>query len=294
LSQKKYKRRWGDRKDGRLLRSLSGFTKFIPFIMPVRNDALNYFEESFEISETDRWLRAQRVNGYKGLGYLHLLIAVYIRCIALFPGLNRFVNGRRIYARNDIEIVLTVKKTLELNAEETTIKVHFKPTDTIYDVYHKMNAAIDEIKTSDEDNGTEEFANAVAKLPRFILRFAILILKIMDYFGIIPRSLLEVSPFHGSMIITDLGSLGINPVYHHIYNFGNLPVFIAFGAKRKTFELDRRGQVVERKYIDCKVTTDERIADGHYFAVALKEFRHLVQHPEELAVPPETVVEDIF
>lgn len=100
-----YKRRAGDRVDGRRLRSLNGFYNFIPFIMPTRNDALNYYEESFEITNADRWFRKQRVAGYKGMGMLHLLIAAYVRACAYLPGLNRFCVGKRIYAREDIEIV---------------------------------------------------------------------------------------------------------------------------------------------------------------------------------------------
>lgn len=157
-----YKRRAGDRVEGRRLRSLNGFYNFIPFIMPTRNDALNYYEESFEITNADRWFRKQRVAGYKGMGMLHLLIAAYVRACAYLPGLNRFCVGKRIYARNDIEIVMAVKRSLTIDSSETTIKVVFKPTDTIYDVYNRMNAAIDEIKNSDEENGTEEFANKFA------------------------------------------------------------------------------------------------------------------------------------
>ena len=137
-SYKHYRRRTGDRSDGRLLRSLSGFELFIPYVMAQRNDALNFFSENVEITEADRWLRKQRVNGYKGMGFLHVLIAAYIRAVAKYPAMNRFISGRHYYARNDIEVVMTVKKTMELGAPETTIKLHFNPSDTVYDVYHKI------------------------------------------------------------------------------------------------------------------------------------------------------------
>lgn len=290
----KNRRRAGDRKDGRLLRSLSPFNKFIPYIMPVKNDALNMYEESFEMSDVDRWLRKLRVQGYKGIGMLHFLIAAYIRGIALLPGLNRFVVGRRIYAANDITVVMTVKRTLELNADETTIKVHFQPTDTIFDVYRKMNDEIDKIKANDGNNNTEEVAAALTKLPRFILRFAITCLRIMDYFGWIPEALEEASPFHGSMIITDLGSLRIGPIYHHIYNFGTLPVFMSFGAKRHAYEINRKGEVEDRKYIDIKLVMDERTVDGHYYAQFLQFYRKVFQHPEYLEIAPQQVNEDIY
>ena len=290
----RYKRRYGDRKDGRLLRSIPPFSKFIPYIMPQRNDRSVHYEESFEISGVDRRLRAMRVEGYKGIGFLHFIIAVYIRCVAMLPAVNRFVVGRRIYARDNIEVIMAVRRSSDPNETETTIKVKFEPTDTIFDVYRKMNAKIEEIKTSDENNNTEDVAEAFSKLPRFLIRFAILLLRIGDYFGLLPQSLVDASPFHGSMIITDLGSLRIGPVYHHIYNFGTLPVFIAFGAKRHAYELDRHGQVQDRKYIDTKMVLDEGIVDGHYYAQLLQAFRYMFAHPEIVENPPSRVIEDVF
>ena len=290
----KYKRRFGDRKEGRLLRSLPAFAKFVPFIMPTRNDACNQYEESFEVSDVDRRLRKLRVDGNKGIGILHFIIAAYIRGVSMLPGMNRFVVGRRIYARDNIEVVMTVKRSLAIDATETTIKVVFEPTDTIFDVYRKMSEKIDEIKTVEGNNNTEDVAEAMCKAPRFLLRFALTILRIMDYFGWLPQSLLDASPFHGSMIITDLGSLRIGPIYHHIYNFGTLPVFISFGAKRHAYELDRHGNMVDRKYVDCKFVMDERTVDGHYYAQFLQAFRYICQHHEIVETPPSKVVEDVF
>lgn len=290
----RYKHRFGDRKDGRLLRSLPAFAKFMPYIMPTRNDGCNNYEESFEVSAVDRRLRQLRVSGYKGIGILHFIIAAYVRGLSMLPGVNRFIAGRRIYARNSIEVVLTVKRSLSIDATETTIKVKFEPTDTITDVYRKMTEKIDEIKANDGNNNTEDVAEALTKAPRFLLRFAILILRIMDYFGWLPEALTDASPFHGSMIITDMGSLRIGPIYHHIYNFGTLPVFIAFGAKRHAYELDRHGQMVDKKYVDTKIVLDERTVDGHYYAQFLQAFRYIFQHPEILETPPSKVVEDVF
>ncbi len=289
-----YKRRFGDRKDGRLVRSLPAFNKFMPFIMPSRNDACNQYEESFEVSVLDKNLRRLRVEGYKGIGILHFLIAAYVRCVSMLPGVNRFIAGRRIYAADQIAVVMTVKRSLSLDASETTIKVYFEPTDTIFDVYRKMNEKIDEIKASDGNNNTEDVAEALCRMPRFLLRFALAVLRAMDYFGWLPESITEASPFHGSMIITDLGSLRIGPIYHHIYNFGTLPVFIAFGAKRHSYELDRHGNMVDKKYVDCKMVMDERTVDGHYYAQFLQAYRYLFQHPEILESPPSRVVDDIY
>ena len=289
----KPRRRFGDRKEGRRLRSITPLMAFTPYIMRDRNDASNYFEGEVDITETDLWLREQRRGGYKGLGMLHMFIAAYIRVVSHMPALNRFVSGQRVYARNEILVNMMVKYSVEPDSPETCAKVVFEPTDTIYDVYNKMNAAVEEIRSGDT-SGTENAANAFMKIPRLILKFAVWLIRLFDYFDWLPSSLVGVSPFHGSMIITDLGSLGIPPIYHHLYNFGNLPVFLAFGAKRMETGINHAGEVVHRKFIDYKIVCDERICDGSYYANAFKHLRYYLKNPDELTRPPENVVEDVY
>ena len=132
------------------------------------------------------------------------------------------------------------------------------------------------------------------RIPGLLLKFAVWLLKLLDYFGWLPQMLLDASPFHGSLIITDLGSLGTGPIYHHIYNFGNLPLFLALSAKRKAVELDKTGTPVERKYVDYKVVMDERTVDGLYFSAALKFMKYYLKNPAMLEQPPEKVEEDVF
>ena len=286
------KRRFGDRKDGRLLRSLDPFNKFAPFIMKFKNDANNSFADSIEITEVDRFLKKKRAEGYPGIGMLHVFLASYCRVISQKPALNRFVAGQRIYARNAIEIILIVKKTMSVESGETSIKVKLEPRDTISDIYHKINAEIEKIKNG-EDTNTDDAAKALMKIPRLILKFCVFILNILEYFGKLPKALVEASPFHGSMFVTDLGSIGIPPVYHHLYNFGNIPLFLAFGAKRRVLEVQLDGSVVEKKYIDYTLVLDDRISDGFFFAQTFKYLKSFIRHPQQLDIPPETVVEDV-
>jgi hypothetical protein len=128
------------------------------------------------------------------------------------------------------------------------------------------------------------------KFPRLILRGVVGLVKWFDYHGV---ALLPDLPFYGSMIITSMGSLGIPAIYHHIYDFGNLPVFLAFGKKYYKLVMDREGNVFKRRHIDLKVVTDERICDGFYYASAFKYIKKLIEHPEALDERPEKVVEDI-
>lgn len=291
--EKKRKRRWGDRSDGRRLRSLDPINAIMPFILKTRTSSSNNFSDSIEISEAERFLRKKRTEGYPGLGYLHLFIAAYIRVSSQYPGVNRFISGQRVFARNNIEFVMVVKKGMSIDAPETSIKVAFNPRDTVIDVYERLNIEIKKAREERESNAALTIARTFLKLPRILLKFAIFLLEVMDYFGFMPKSIINASPFHGSIFVTDLGSIGLPPVYHHLYDFGNMPVFIALGVKRKVNELTATGEVRQRRYIDYKVVMDERICDGFYFSQATKVFKNLVCRPHLLMTPPETVVEDI-
>ena len=288
------KRKFGDRREGRRLRKLDPYNAMTPFIMKEKSDASNYFSEDLEVSEAERFLRKKRREGYPGMGMLHLFIATFIRTAAQYPAINRFCSGQRIYARNNVEFIMTVKKKLTTAGSETSIKVKFDPSETINDVYNKLNEHIGMVKSEGSMTNTDNVAGALMKLPRVLLKFTVGLLDFLDYFGIMPKSILEASPFHGSVIITDLGSVGLPAIYHHLYNFGNLPIFIALGAKKKIREIDNNGNVVIKKYIDYKLVVDERICDGFYFSQAFKVFKDLLRNPEKLDVPPESVIEDIY
>lgn len=285
---------WGDRSDGRRIRSLDPMNQISPYIMVNRNDANNLFSDSFEVTGVDRYIRQKRREGMTNFGIMHVLLACYCRSIAKYPGLNRFLSGQKVYSRGeDIQFCLTVKKEMTADASETVIKVHLSPRDTAADVYRKVNEEVEKAKNAPLDSSFDSTAYVLTLIPGVFLKFTVWLLKTADYFGLIPKFLLEVSPFHGSVFLTSMGSLGIPPIYHHLYNFGNLPVFGAFGCKRKTLEVLEDGTVVQRKYIDFKFTTDERIVDGYYYAAFFKHFRRIFLHPDVLDRPPEEVVSDI-
>jgi len=287
------KRRIGDRSDGRRLRTLDPYNAMIPFIMRSRSDSSNYFTDSVEITEAERFLRNKRLHGFPGMGLLHLFVAAYLRTAAMNPAINRFISGQRIFARNNFEFIMTIKKEMRADAPETSIKVILDLSDTINDVYYKLNAEINNVKNKGEETGTDNLANFFIKMPRLILKFVVRLLETLDYFGKMPRAILKASPFHGTITITDLGSIGLPALYHHLYNFGNVPVFMALGAKRRTRELRPDGTVAERKYVDYKAVIDERCCDGFLFSQAFKMFRSLLREPQILDEQPETVVEDI-
>ena len=286
---------WGDRIDGRKIRTLAPMAQITAYFQWERNICSNFFEESFEITNIDRYIRQKRREGLTDFGITHVLLAAYVRGIAKYPQLNRFINGQKVYSRgDDIQYCMVIKKEMNVDSPDTSIKVHLKPTDTAVDVYNKLNAAVESVKATKElDSNLDALIMALNLIPSVVLKFTVWLLKLLDYFGLLPKFLLELSPFHGSLFFTSMGSLGIPPIYHHLYDFGNLPVFGAFGCKRKAVEVLEDGTIVPRKYVDLKFVLDERICDGYYYATFFKYYRRLMRNPEILDQPPEEVVKDI-
>ncbi len=286
---------WGDRIDGRKIRTLSPMAQITAYFQWERNICSNFFEESFEITNVDRYIRQKRREGLTDFGITHVLLAAYVRGVAKYPQLNRFINGQKVYSRGeDIQYCMVIKKEMSVDSPDTSIKVHLSPRDTAKDVYEKLNAAVESVKATKElDSNLDSLIMVLNLIPSVVLKFTVWFLKLLDYFGLLPKFLLELSPFHGSLFLTSMGSLGIPPIYHHLYDFGNLPVFGAFGCKRRAVEVLEDGSVVPRKYIDCKFVLDERIVDGYYYATFFKYYRRLLRNPEILDQPPETIVQDI-
>ena len=290
---KKNKRRFGDRRDGRRVRTLPPMSHLMPYLMRTRNDAQNCFEDSFDITETDKFMRQLRKEGYKNLSILHVILAAYIRTIASRPGVNRYISGQRIFHRNTIEVNMTVKKEMSLESPDTMVKVFFEPSDTIFDVYNKFNAIVEDATAENSNTSFDKIVKVLAAIPGPVFRFAVNVLFSLDYVDMLPKSLLNISPCHGSLIITSMGSLGIPPIYHHLYNFGNLPVFISYGRKYHKNVVNADGEMERRTFVDMKVVCDERICDGYYYASAFKLIKKYVVSPEILTTPPETIIEDI-
>ena len=286
---------WGDRIDGRRIRTLAPMAQITAYFQVERNTCSNLFEESFEITHVDRYIRQKRREGLTDFGITHVLLAAYVRGVAKYPQLNRFISGQKVYSRgNDIQYCMVVKKEMTVDSPDTSIKVHLTPYDTAKDVYEKLNAAVAGVKATQElDSSLDNLIGYLNLIPSVVPKFVVWLLKLLDYFGLLPAFLLELSPFHGSLFFTSMGSLGIRPIYHHLYDFGNLPVFGAFGMKRRAVEVQEDGTVLQKKYIDVKFVLDERIVDGYYYATFFKYFRRLMAHPELLDNPPDEVVRDI-
>lgn len=288
--KKKRRRRFGDRKDGYKLRTINPMNKMMPYIMPQRCDACNTYADLFDITKTDPFCRQKVKEGKTNFSFLHIMIAAYVRAISQRPAINRFLSGQHVFARHDVVAVMPVKKEMSIESPDTNIKIHFDQRDTAVQVYEKFQAVYKACIS--QDSPFDKTAKFMTKIPRLILRFCISALHVLDYFDLLPRKLLEVSPFHGSMIITSMGSLGINAIYHHLYNFGNLPVFLSYG-KKYTKEVIEDGVAEKRHFVTFRAVVDERICDGYYYASGFKIMKRFLQRPELLDTEMTEYVEDI-
>lgn len=292
-SKPAYKKRFGDRYDGRKLRTIQPMLKVMPYIMEKRSDACNTFSDSVDVSKVDELVRAKVRSGKTNFSILHILLAAYVRTVSQRPAINRFVSGQKIYSRNNILVNMTIKRDMAIDSPDTCVKIEFEPTDTLDEVYEKFNTTVENaLAQSSDDSEIDTVTKLLSFIPGGLLKFAVRTLRSLDYVGLLPKALNLVSPFHGSMIITSMGSLGIKPIYHHLYDFGNLPVFLSYGAKRTVVGVDTKGNITKKKYIDLKVVTDERICDGYYYASCFKFIKRYIENPTLLETPPEEVIPD--
>lgn len=280
------------KKEGRRIRGIAPMAGVSPFIMVERCEASNMIRDVINTEYVDEYINRKKAEGLTHFNLMHVLVACYCRVIAKRPALNRFIRGQRIYARNGIEICISIKKEMKLESPDTCIKIPLSPECTAEDVYHAFEKAITDYRNQ-PGGSFDSAAKILNYIPGIFLKFVVWFLKMLDYIGLLPRFLTKLSPFHGSLFITSMGSLGIPVIYHHLYNFGNLPCFLSFGAKYKKNELQKDGSVKEVPYVDFTLVMDERICDGYYYANVLKQFKILLCHPERLDDKPEKINEDI-
>lgn len=291
---RKRKRRFGDRYDGYKVRNLDPVFGIIPYIMRSRLDSQIFFEEEIDITGLRSFIVENRKD-IPGLSMYHFFIAALVRTMAQRPRINRFVSGGKIYARNYIRISLTVKKAMSKDGEEGNLNPEFEPSDTLADVTAKFNAALAEVRAEEEaaaGNDTDITVKLLNMLPGFIKRWFINYMRYLDSHGRMPKIINKVSPFHSSAYVTNVGSIGLNSIYHHLYEFGTTSVFMAIGKKEVKHELERDGSVKSKHIIKMRFVLDERICDGYYFASAIKQFMYYVKHPEVLLTPPDYISED--
>lgn len=275
------------RTDGYRVRTDDPMYEIAAFVMDKRFDACNYIKQDIDLELLQNYVKKCRKKGI-AMSHMAIIIAGYIRLVSQNPYLNRFVMNKRVYARNHFCVSFV---TLTQNKESSTVsKVYFNLDDDIFTVNKKLTAAIEKSQLSSDDNAMDKLANKLVRVPGLV-SVAVSFLKFLDKFFTLPFSIVDASPFHTSLFVTNLASIRTDAVYHHVYQFGTTGIFVSMGQPVK--RLVKNGEnIEEHKVMELGITTDERIADGHYLGRCFKELKKYYRSPELLEVKPEVIVKD--
>jgi len=286
---------FGFRSDGKRIKTIDPLMKLTPHIMPQRNDAMVMSMYEVNCTPLDEYIFTKRKQDNVRLTYMHLIVAAIVRTLAIRPRLNRFIMNGRVFKRNEIHVAFAVKKALLDSVEETTIKMDFKGTETIFEIKEMMDKVIEANTKVTASNDTDHMAKALTLVPNFMIKFMVGFLKMLDKHGLLPKFILKLSPFHTSVFLTNMKSIKMNYVYHHLYNFGSTSIFVAMGKERyEPAVLDAdEGTFKVEKIMKAGIVIDERICDGLYFGNSVREFIKYMANPVLLEEKIESIVEDI-
>ncbi len=267
------------RKDGKPVKNIPAFGRIIPYIMSSRQDSQNMFRADIDAKPIDDFINKWRKQDVR-ISRMTLILSAYLRIVSEHPALNRFVVGKTIYARNHFVVSFVMLKGDSMDGEETVVKIPLELDDSVFDVARKVDDAIIRNREMSNQNSTDELIEKIMRVP-LIPSLIVAILKGMDRMGFLPRSIIDASPFHTSLFLSNLASLRMNYIYHHLYEFGTTSEFITMGQQTKTLALVR-GEVVEKKMYPLGIVLDERICPGDYFARCFKRLEHFLRNPHLL------------
>jgi hypothetical protein len=268
------------RPDGVLVRDESNVRKMMPYLMRGRNESAVYHEQNDDLTRTRPWLRTwNRAHSDSPATLFHLLMYGFQRAFHDRPGLNRFVVGGRIYQRNHVELSFAAKKVMDANAPMVTVKVRV-PKDEPFDVFVKrVTSAIADART-DRLTAVDKELKIVLAMPSPVVRGVMAALRGLDAVNLMPGAMIETDPMYATAFCANLGSLGLDHTFHHLYEYGTISLFAAIGTTRKSVVVGKDGQPTVRDSVQVRWTFDERVNDGFYCATGLKIARQVVEDPE--------------
>jgi len=223
------------------------------------------------------------------MNHMSIIIAAYLRTVSQNPYLNRFVMNKRIYARN--HFCVSFVTLTPIKKASTVNKIYFNLDDDIFTVNEKVTAAIENCQDKEAETAMDKLAKALVRFPG-LLSVAVPIIRFVDKHLWLPMSIVHASPFHTSLFVTNLASIRVGAIYHHLYEFGTTGVFVAMGQPSKRTVTTKDGGTEERKFMELGIVTDERIADGHYYGQCFREWLKYLKNPEILEKKAESIVED--
>lgn len=274
------------RADGKRVRKADPMYTVVPYIMDKRNDAMNMITVDIPVEPIQNYINTKRKEGIR-LSHMAVVMAAYLRTVREFPLLNNFIVNKKIYTHKEFNVAMVVLKNM-VTQEETMSKVKFELDDDIFTVNEKMNAYVEENRKETTVNNTDKMIKFLVSIPGLLL-VGVSIFKLLDRYGLLPKFIIDLSPFHSSMTLTNLASIRTKHIYHHIYNFGTTSVFIAIGKNREVAKR-KNGEIVFEKCMPLGVVMDERICSGIYFAAAFRKFSNYLETPELLETTEDTPV----
>jgi len=269
--------------DGTLVKALDPVVFLMPFIMPRRCDSQVFVNLDLELTKVEPFIREQRAN-IPDLTLYHFVFAALARAAFTVPQINRFIVDGGIYQRNDVKVSMMVKKELAIDGKESAIFPVIEPTDTLEDVVRKCqdlaNEAFADLKgDSNSFDGLMKVLNAA---PSFFTKAFVHAMFWMDGHGRLPKSLRQIQPFHSSFFVSNVGSIGLPVIYHHLYQFGTVSGFVCMGQKEWKLTMDRHGEVHKTKVLPITFLADSRICDGYSYSCAFRAIRKCFDRPEML------------
>lgn len=278
-------KRFGDRKDGKLIRNLDPMHFIMPLIYPNRCDNEAFLSVSVDITKTREYL-AEKNKNETVFPYtlFHVVVAAFIKTITLRPKMNRFIANKNMYQRNEVSAAFTVKKTFEDEGAEALAFVHAKDSDTLDSLHEYLFQQISACRSDKLDSSTESM-DIFNKLPRFISKFAVWVITKLDKHGLVPSSLIETDPYYSSVVLSNIGSIKLKSGYHHLTNWGSCSIIALIGEAKKKPCFDDDGNAQMREMLDIGITIDERIADGYYYSKTVRLLKKLIENPELLELP---------
>ncbi|MBD5150304.1 MAG: 2-oxo acid dehydrogenase subunit E2 [Oscillibacter sp.] len=282
----KYKRRWGDRKDGRWVKDVPGLQSVMAHLMPNRTDCEVYLNDTIDATELVKYLEKKNAGLDYKVTLFHCTVTMLARMIRERPLMNRFIQGRRMYERNEISLSFVCKRRFADHAEEALMVLVPKDTDTINEVSRKIVGDVKETRKSEHSTGgVDALLDSFAKIPRPILMLLIRIIRWLDFWGLNPDFITQGDPNYTTVLCSNLGSIKCPAVYHHLNNYGTNSIMVTIGTLHKEEVVMPDGHKEIRDVVDIGATLDERIADGFYFARSLKLIKHICANPELLERP---------
>jgi Pyruvate/2-oxoglutarate dehydrogenase complex, dihydrolipoamide acyltransferase (E2) component, and related enzymes len=274
--------------DGSPIRDLPLFTVLMPFVMPTRAASVIFFDQEIDVTETQKRLKEinrELIKRREIVTLFDVVLAAAVRGVALRPKVNRFISGKRFYQRNQIVFNFVAKKELSDEGEEVNVKVPFEPSDTIYTVARRVHAYVKRA-ISEEGMDNDRVVRTLGRLPHFVKCLVAWGLEFLDRHNLMPSDMIESDPCYCSVFLANVGSFDLEAPFHHLYDRGNCPIFIAMGKVKAENRLESDGGVAERKILRLRYSFDDRVVDGVYMAKALNYIKGFVEDVRGLEEVP--------